>query len=150
MLILQPDEVPHKSSEQFQNLENTSNTLCWQHCQLQKYVDYTDTSCLRLYFGQRQSCHPREPEDHVLDHDDVVDVGAGVHQLLPQPLVTSIISSEETKVHLEIPEYRVEGRDNLAGEPGVEERCVLHCVTHKTTNKIIYINKAGCPPPPSS
>ena len=71
------------------------------------------------YSFNGKSHKPGESEDDILHHDGVVDVGAGVHQLLPQPFVSSIRRGKEAKVHLEIPEDGVEGGDDLAGEPNI-------------------------------
>ena len=92
-----------------------------------------NVSCLLSnYLFDDEPYKPGESEEDILRHDGVVDVRAGVHQLLSQPLVATIWRSKESKVHLKIPEDGVEGRDDLAGEPDIGQGSRLEIMLQET------------------
>ena len=64
-------------------------------------------SFISNYLFDDEPYKPGESEEDILHHDGVVDVRAGVDQLLPQPLVTAVRRGKESEVHLEIPEDAV-------------------------------------------
>ena len=82
--------------------------------------EYHESYFIILYLTVDKPNDPEESQWHIFNYDQVVCACTGVQKFPSQPLVSTIRSCEEAKVHLDIPENTVGGRHSLAGQPHVE------------------------------
>ena len=91
-----------------------------------------------MYLVHKESNNPEESQGNIFNYDKVIHPCTRVQKFFPQPLVSPIGRCKEAKVHLEIPESAIEGRDSLANQPGIEPQpflCGFIEKTEKNNNK---------------